>query len=68
MLAIVRASLACLPLTVLRVMLMTNTVLMRWAVSSHLINRAIRKSGEGKIGSENISGVRKDLEEAKELK
>lgn len=32
-LAAARASLACLPLTVLRVMLMTNTVLIRWAVS-----------------------------------
>jgi len=48
-LAAARASLTCLPLTVLRVMLMMNTVLMRWIVSSHLINRAIRKTRKGKI-------------------
>lgn len=44
-----RASLPCLPLTVLRVMLMMNTVLMRWAVSSHLINRAMRKSRKERL-------------------
>lgn len=48
MLAAARASLTCLPLTILRVMLMMNTVLMRWIVSSR-INRAIRKPRKGKI-------------------
>lgn len=48
-LAAARASLACVPLTVLRVMLMTNTVLMRWAVPIHLIKHAIRRSNEEEI-------------------
>lgn len=57
-LAAARASLACLPLTVLRVMLMMNTVLMRRIVSSHLINRAIRKPRKGKIAQMCIGNIK----------
>lgn len=62
-----RASLPCLPLTVLHVMLMTNTVLMRWAVSSHLINRAMRKPRKERLrkcieSTRKISGkMRKEV-------